>query len=326
MGTEDKKFPGLPLSEIRRPGVGVYLTRFTVGDAQEIFDLINASRDHLSQLGDGTAAKYPDVASVLESITHPKNPDKLRFAIRREDGVMVGSINLTPDIKNPARAEIGYYLGFQHTRQGHMLEAVKLLTDCAFDQLDYREVYGVVNSKNLVSSRVLRRAGYVRTNANRLHWTWVRLAEWQDISRESSFEMLVNFVTSQFFREEQVDRFLSQNSKKCVIPYMAKEDFANCRFTDLKALWERKVVQKEIEKRWDYERGDVWSSQRSADTAVRETIGHSLCLILEKMDLFLHRNRLDFFPAESTQSIEVMQPLLRVLIVYFSTALPNPKD
>jgi hypothetical protein len=71
----------------------VHLREFEEGDAEEIFALIDRNREHLSQNGDTTAGKYPTFESVLESITYPVDPVKIRLGIW-DDGVFVGSVNV----------------------------------------------------------------------------------------------------------------------------------------------------------------------------------------------------------------------------------------
>jgi len=161
MGKENGRIPTITtLLEIRASNYREYLNQFGSEDAQEIFDLIDTSRPHLSQHEDVTASKYPDKESVLQSITEPKNPNKLRFAVRNEAGTLVGSINLTPDDENPTKAEIGYYLGVEHTGHGYMTEALRLLTEYAFNKLGYVELFGDVHPDNNASARVLEKAGY----------------------------------------------------------------------------------------------------------------------------------------------------------------------
>lgn len=96
-----------PLEIVSKDGQ-VTLRQLTLEDVEELFALIDRNRDHLSQFGDDTATKYPTVESVRESIEKPKNPKRMRFAIRNIQGQIVGSINLTSDDDNPERGEVGY--------------------------------------------------------------------------------------------------------------------------------------------------------------------------------------------------------------------------
>ena len=144
--------------EIVREDLGVTLRQFTVSDSGEIFKLIDGNREHLSQHGDDTAGKYKILQDVVDSIEKPSNPAKLRFAIRNKEGVYVGTINLTPE--SSTRAEIGYYLGREFTGKGYITKAAQALTDYAFMNLGYQELFGKVHKDNIASFRVLERAGY----------------------------------------------------------------------------------------------------------------------------------------------------------------------
>lgn len=139
----------------------VILRQYTPTDTKEGFALIDRNREHLSQFGDETAEKYPTLESFQESILRPKNPRRLRFGIRNRDGVLVGSINLTPQARNRQRGEIGYYLGAEFQGKGYTTRAVETLTDYAFDQGGYEVLYGDVASRNIASERVLMMAGYI---------------------------------------------------------------------------------------------------------------------------------------------------------------------
>lgn len=138
----------------------VLLRQYTPDDAAEAFALIDRNRDHLSHFGDTTAEKYQTVEDMLRSITHPSNPDRLRFGIRNKAGEYVGSINLTPDQDNRTRGEIGYYLGREFTGQKITERAVEALAAAAFSQLGYNELYGEVAEGNIASQKVLQKARF----------------------------------------------------------------------------------------------------------------------------------------------------------------------
>jgi len=149
--------------EILSPDGNIVLRQFTQQDSEEIFALIDRNRNHLSQNGDDTADKYPTLETVRESIEHPKNPKRLRFAIRNRERQLVGSINLTPDENDPTQGEIGYYLSAEFQRQGYMGKAVTALTDYGFSVLNYETIYGDVAEGNIASVSVLLKAGYKET-------------------------------------------------------------------------------------------------------------------------------------------------------------------
>lgn len=146
--------------EILSPDGEIALSQFVSRDSEEIFALIDGNRSHLSQFGDKTSNNYPTLETVRESIEHPKNPKRLRFAIRNRQGQLVGSINLTPDEDNSTQGEIGYYLGAEFQKQGYMRRAVQILTDYGFNNLGYETIYGDVTEGNVASANTLRKAGY----------------------------------------------------------------------------------------------------------------------------------------------------------------------
>lgn len=146
--------------EILSSDSNITLRQFTPQDSEEILTLIDRNRTHLSQFGDDTSDKYPTLETVRESIDHPKNPKRLRFAMRNKEGKFVGSINLTPDKNDPTQGEIGYYLGAEFQKQGYMGKAVEVLTNYGFNNLAYKTIYGDIAEGNTASISVLLKAGY----------------------------------------------------------------------------------------------------------------------------------------------------------------------
>lgn len=152
-----------PPLEIKSQTSRLSLRQFTPTIARDVFDLIDRNRGHLSQFGDETAEKYPSYESLLESIVNPKNPKRLRFAMRNSEGAVVGSINLTPDSDNPKKGEVGYYLGSEYQGMGFAADATKLLSEFAFAKLGYTEIYAKIHPDNKGSQKVVAKAGYKET-------------------------------------------------------------------------------------------------------------------------------------------------------------------
>jgi len=79
------------------------------------------------------------------------------------DGQVCGGIAVDLMIDANSKAgEIGYWLGEPYWGQGIITEAVKLLTDYAFKNLDIIRIQAGVFSQNTASMRVLEKAGYVK--------------------------------------------------------------------------------------------------------------------------------------------------------------------
>lgn len=79
------------------------------------------------------------------------------------DGNGVGSISLMlhDDIERKS-AEIGYWLGRAAWGRGIASDAVRAVTQYAFEQLGMHRVFAVPFATNAASCRVLEKAGYVR--------------------------------------------------------------------------------------------------------------------------------------------------------------------
>lgn len=154
----------------------LFLAPYTLEDAQDIFGLIDRNREHLSQFDDDTARKYPTLDSVIASISNPVNFGRHRLGIRESSGVLVGAINLTRTVRSRRTAEIGYYVGSEFGGRGIGTNAVQTLSAYSFAHLGFSSLYGDVVEQNLISQRVLQKAGYKKTNQYRAHdFTYVRL-------------------------------------------------------------------------------------------------------------------------------------------------------
>lgn len=91
---------------------GSILRIFRPEDSPAKFSLINQNREHLSQHGDITAAKYPTEDQILHSIIGPSNSDKLRYGIWTKDNEYVGTTNFTPDKDNLASQKVLQKAGY----------------------------------------------------------------------------------------------------------------------------------------------------------------------------------------------------------------------
>jgi ribosomal-protein-alanine N-acetyltransferase len=93
------------------------------------------------------------------AIASVQNP-LVNFAIE-VDGQAVGGIGLVPgsDVFRQS-AEIGYWLGESYWGKGIMSQAVRLITQHAFDKFDFIRLHAGVFDWNPASARVLEKAGY----------------------------------------------------------------------------------------------------------------------------------------------------------------------
>jgi ribosomal-protein-alanine N-acetyltransferase len=84
------------------------------------------------------------------------------------DGSFVGNISVEQKADVYRRdAEIGYLLLTEFWSQGIMTEAVRLICDTAFDELDILRITGLVYAPNIASQRVLEKNGFVQEGLQR---------------------------------------------------------------------------------------------------------------------------------------------------------------
>lgn len=110
------------------------------------------------------AFPFPYLPSDAKAWIRLASTDALNqvFAIDVE-GFAVGAIGVrTGEDVNRLSAEIGYWLGEEFWNRGIATEAVKTVTQHAFDLLEMVRVHAEVFEWNTASMRVLEKAGFVK--------------------------------------------------------------------------------------------------------------------------------------------------------------------
>lgn len=122
---------------------------------------ILANNKKISQnLRDGFPNPYShDDAVTFISNCMRQNPETI-FAIEYK-GDYVGNIALIPGVDVYRKsAEIGYFIGEEYWNKGITTIAVKLITDFAFNKLDFVRIHTGIFEYNISSLRVMEKCGY----------------------------------------------------------------------------------------------------------------------------------------------------------------------
>lgn len=140
------------------------LRSWKIGDADELFHLINTNRDHLS-------AWLPWVPSVKEvkdsenfittSLENFKAAKGLELGIFYKD-VLVGCIGLHELNTLHHKTSIGYWLGSQSQGKGLMTLAVQALIDYSFLTYNFNRVEIRAATENKKSRAIPERLGFVQ--------------------------------------------------------------------------------------------------------------------------------------------------------------------
>jgi len=161
----------------------VILKQLLPEDAEKYFELVDASREHLSrkyssQRKDITSGKYPDLQSVIDSIIPPedlgKSKAKLKYRFGIWDGdLMVGSDNLTP-LGNGC-AELGSWIAKRYTGHHYHYAARgrRLLVDFAFNQLNLDELVCKIEMGNEASRHSVESSGFTLTEEKVGGWIFI---------------------------------------------------------------------------------------------------------------------------------------------------------
>ena len=144
---------------------GIALRKIQIEDRERLVTLANNPKV-ANNLRDGFPHPYTleDADQFIEN-AQAASPT-LRFCIEKED-VYVGNIGIHPqDDIYRRNAEIGYFIGEPYWGQGIASQAVKIIVDYGFQQLDYHRIFAGVFSYNLASKKVLENAGFTFEGAS----------------------------------------------------------------------------------------------------------------------------------------------------------------
>ena len=101
-----------------------------------------------------------DARAFLRQAVAARDPTNLAI---EADGVAIGAIGYVPgrDVERFS-AEIGYWLGESFWGRGIVSEALQLVTEHAFERMNFLRLFALPFADNIASVRVLEKAGYVK--------------------------------------------------------------------------------------------------------------------------------------------------------------------
>ncbi len=130
----------------------------TFDKAKEFFDLVKKNKDFLAQWLEWVGLYIkPEVAfNYLNSISDTKEPSYLI----QVDGKIVGGHGFVDVNERYKCAEIGYWLASDFNGRGFVTCGIKFLEDFAFGKCDMNRLQIKVDTENIKSQAVAKRAGY----------------------------------------------------------------------------------------------------------------------------------------------------------------------
>jgi ribosomal-protein-serine acetyltransferase len=147
-------------------GERVLVRPYQEEDAAALFEAVEESREHIRPWMEWEATHLTIHEShdfIARSRAHWLLRENMNVGVwRREDGQYLGGSGLHVRSWEPRHFEIGYWLRISAEGHGYMSEAVRLLTDFAFAQLDAVRVEIRCDARNARSAGVAERLGFVR--------------------------------------------------------------------------------------------------------------------------------------------------------------------
>jgi len=139
-------------------GDGVVVRSYTIDDAQALFDLIDANRDHLRpwMIWEHTTKTVDDTRTFIQScLDEPVSIEGNGIWVGGELG---GGIGLSIDTLANS-GEIGYWLAERYVGRGIVTRACERFFDMAFDELGLHRMELQAASGNVRSRAVAGRLG-----------------------------------------------------------------------------------------------------------------------------------------------------------------------
>lgn len=147
-------------------GEHVLVRPYQEEDATALFEAVEESREHIRPWMEWEAAHTSIDESrdfVAKSRAHWLLRENMNVGVwRREDGRYLGGSGLHVRSWETRYFEIGYWLRASAEGHGYMSEAVRLLTEFAFESLETTRVEIRCDARNVRSAGVAERLGFVR--------------------------------------------------------------------------------------------------------------------------------------------------------------------
>ncbi|KFG94243.1 hypothetical protein GQ56_0127450 [Burkholderia paludis] len=129
------------------------------------------------QARDDSYYSIESVRNAIAAATSDARNDRAYQHLLKQDGVIVGRVNLTGVVRPYfSKASLGYRIGERYAGLGYASQAVRLVLRTALVDLDLWRIEAQVRVDNQASSRVLERNGFatygISRRSMRLHGTW----------------------------------------------------------------------------------------------------------------------------------------------------------
>ncbi|MCP3032279.1 GNAT family N-acetyltransferase [Halobacillus sp. A1] len=149
-----------------KKGKSIYIRMFQPADARALLALQEENRTFFERASMPRKDEFYTMDRQLEKVQEyeerSREDQEYNFGIfTKESNRLVGTINLFQVMRGALQsAFVGYFLDEKHNGRGFTTEAVKLIVDYAFAELQLHRIEAGVMPHNSGSMRVLEKAGF----------------------------------------------------------------------------------------------------------------------------------------------------------------------
>lgn len=139
------------------------LRKFQDSDAPGFF-LIRSNPELMKYIPRPLAKTENEALDLIRSfnIAYEKG-EHVSFAIElKETNEFIGSVGYYRINYDAHRTEVGYLLSDKHHRKGYLTEALRVLIDFAFQEMEFHSLEAVIDPDNIASIKLIEKLGFVK--------------------------------------------------------------------------------------------------------------------------------------------------------------------
>ncbi|MDN4522892.1 GNAT family N-acetyltransferase [Fictibacillus fluitans] len=149
----------------KQSGSNIYIRPLTGEDSEPLLDLENRNKDFFERFSMSRSDEFYTLDyqqhRIKEFQQRQKNDTGYDFGIFTKEGKLIGTISLFHVMRGSLQsAFIGYFLDKEQNGKGFTTEAVKLIVEFAFHEVNLHRIEAGVMPHNAGSIRVLEKAGF----------------------------------------------------------------------------------------------------------------------------------------------------------------------
>ncbi|MGI8584309.1 MAG: GNAT family N-acetyltransferase [Chitinophagaceae bacterium] len=148
-------FDPFPVLETDR----LMLRKISMDDAEYLFHL-RTNEDAMRYINKPKLLSIDDAREIIKKMNEP---DRVQWGITLKTAdTIIGTIGYHRIEKEHFRAEIGYMLHPQYWNTGIMSEAITIVIDHGFNEMNLHSIEAIINPGNTISRNILKKFNFIK--------------------------------------------------------------------------------------------------------------------------------------------------------------------